>query len=400
MVNLDFLMSLVNINSETKNIDGVNEIQKRIAKELVLLGFEINFLSNNQDKTGELLLASKKGITNKAITLVCHADTVFDEINSKNFSIDFNTGRVYGSGVGDNKGGIALILGAMKNFLEKNQNHHYTLNIVCSPNEERGSIGFQEKFKQIGLTSDYIFGFEPAMSDGNIINERSGNRWYKLNIKGLNGHAGRWNVPSINAAHIGAEIVHTLEKLNCFESKRRVNVGSIKSDTSKFNIVCGELEILLDTRFKTQECLSLINETIIETLQKTLRTDFLKDRWSEYSYTIEDDCPAFARNSLTCSFQERYLDLIEKNEGRRFEATYSGGAADINYFFHEKAVCLDGLGPIGHQMHSLNESIEIGSFYTRMKTFEEILIYLNSYYLPGEFGHEFNCRKDHTFTSF
>lgn len=78
-MNLDFLKLLVEIDSNTQNIAGVNQVQKIVGSSLSSLGFDVKFLRNNQDKTGELLFAQRKGHSLKAITLVCHAvDAEFD----------------------------------------------------------------------------------------------------------------------------------------------------------------------------------------------------------------------------------------------------------------------------------------------------------------------------------
>jgi len=375
-VNLEFLKQLVDIDSRSQDINGVNEVQKILSEALTLLNFNVKLLENNQDNSGKLLWAQKIGQSSKAITLVCHADTVFGPTENFKFKIDFQNGRVVGPGIGDNKGGIALLVGALKDFLDKYKSHFYTINVVCSPSEEIGSIGFHDLFSSIGDNSDFVFGFEPALSSGDIISERSGNRWYKIKIKGQSAHAGRWNEPSINAAHICADIISEMSQLTSYELKRRVNVASIHGGVEKYNVVCGDIEFKLDTRFKDFESRDLIHKTLLESFEK---------------YKIIDLENKISSNVESVEFCKGIIQSIKMFEGKRMYHAFSGGAADINYFQRPGIIGIDGLGPIAYRMHSEEEYIEIESFYTRRHVFSELLVKLNSTF--KEEYHERSCEQ-------
>ena len=122
--------------------------------------------------------------------------------------------KIEGPGIADNKGGVFLLLKGLEIFLKLRPNPNVTLKIVCSPNEETGSIGFQQKFKKIGLASDLILGFEPSLSCGSIIHSRNGNRWYKVTIKGKAAHSGRAHKGHVNAAHDLCSKVVAFQNLN------------------------------------------------------------------------------------------------------------------------------------------------------------------------------------------
>ena len=368
-MNLDFLKLLVEIDSNTQNIAGVNQVQKIVGSSLSSLGFDVKFLRNNQDKTGELLFAQRKGHSLKAITLVCHADTVIGPSEDFCFKLDLNSGRAFGPGIGDNKGAVAMALGSLKDFIEKNDNHFYTINFVCSPSEETGSIGFHHIFKEIGETSEIILGLEPALTNGNIIDQRSGNRWYKINIKGVSGHAGRWNEKTINAAHLASELITTLVPLSNFDLKRRINVAKVHGGTDRYNVVCGEVELRLDTRFKDFQSRDFIHHCILEKLHSFQTLD---DQIS-VEFDITDDCPPLSLNKHSRELSDLILKQIKIFEGKSFIAEYSGGAADINYFQNEKSISIDGLGPIAGKMHTKLEYIELESFYTRRHVLTSIL---------------------------
>ena len=379
-MNLEFLRQIVEIDSRTTQVDGVNQVQKVLAETMSNLGFSVSFFRDNQDKTGELLWAQRKGKSSKAITLVCHADTVIAPDTNFNFKINFKESRIYGPGIGDNKGGMALALGVLTDFLSEVRSHEYTLNFISSPSEETGSIGFHDLFKKIGLESKMVLGFEPALTNGDIIVERSGNRWYLVNLIGKSGHAGRWNEVSINAAHKACEIVYHLSKLSDYQLKRRVNIASMKGGSEKYNVVCGQVELKIDTRFKDNSSLDLIHNTLL---------DYLNQSEIPSDIEIVDDCPPMESNPDSIAFANNLVDKIANFEGSSVVAGFSGGAADINYFQRPSLISIDGLGPIAGGMHTNHEYIEMESFYTRKKIITDFLIELENNTKEFEHGNYF-----------
>lgn len=364
-MNLDFLKTLVEIDSRTENYSGVELVQNIIAENLKSIGFDIKFISSDQDKTRKLLFAQKTGLLKEAISFVCHADTVAGPSAKCTFKLDLYANKAFGPGIGDNKGGVALLLGALKDFIEQNIHHQYTLNVICSPSEETGSIGFHSIFKMLGDESQLVLGMEPALSDGSIINQRSGNRWYKIKIFGLKAHAGRWNEASINAIHIASGLINDLAKINTNPSKRRINCTSIKSKNEKYNVICDEVELKFDARFEDFESLNYIDHSIRDYLENNIIHCPLSGKSSHYEIEIEDDCPPLSLDVKNLKLSNLYLEGLRTLESKKMLAKHSGGAADVNYFQNEKVISLDGLGPIGTGLHSLNESIDLESFYMR-----------------------------------
>ncbi|WP_034720581.1 M20/M25/M40 family metallo-hydrolase [Bacteriovorax sp. DB6_IX] len=119
------------------------------------------------------------------------SDTVFKQ--EDNFPIRKEGDRIYGPGIVDNKAGMIVILRGLIHLLanSKGKNFQYGLRVICSPNEETGSNGFLDIFKNLARNSDIVLGFEPAYGEGHIINGRKGNRWYEIEIEGKKAHSGR-----------------------------------------------------------------------------------------------------------------------------------------------------------------------------------------------------------------
>jgi glutamate carboxypeptidase len=375
---LDFLEHLVDINSQTKNIEGVNAVQRLLANHLEEMGFHCSFIENLEMDTGLLLYAIKRGMTAEQVSFIGHADTVCAPSKELRFKINYATHTVSGPGIGDDKGSLVMALQSLKQFFEENPIHHHTYVFVSSPCEETGSIGFQSLFKEIGLTSNIVFGLEPALHNGSMISSRNGNRWYKINIQGKSSHAGRFGEPFINAAHYAAELVYKLNALNDIENKVKLNVGSIQGGMDRYNVTCESVEIKLDVRFPTLEKRDAIDQAIKSLIETSSIECFYTKEKCKVTVEIVDDCPPLPMKSEIHPLVEYYLRVIESFEdGVECQAEHSGGAADINYFSRPGLIYIDGVGPKTRGMHTNNEVMDLKSFYSRQYALTKVLNCLN-----------------------
>jgi di/tripeptidase len=78
-------------------------------------------------------------------------------------------------------------------------------------------------------------------------------------------------------------------------------------------------------------------------------------------------------NPLQIQLSNYLLQHLKHFEQRNIQCKHSGGAADINYMSHSEAVCIDGLGPVGGNLHCEDEYIEIESLVTRTQMVFELL---------------------------
>lgn len=374
-----FLENLVNRNSQTKNSEGVDIVQGLISEQLKLMHFEIERIPSPEKKSGDLIIGTYKGLSKKCITLICHADTVTSPNDNYVFRFDSKTNRFYGPGVADNKAGVVCGLIALRNFLKSNPSPFFTIKFVCSPNEERGSIGFHQYFKTLGEKSIFALGLEPALSTGNIITSRNGNRWYKFSLKGISSHAGRIDSPSLNAAHEMSLAISKMIPLNNLEQGVKVNIGHIEGGSNVYNVVCGDITAKIDTRFPSFELRDQLCESLENIFKETSLKCHITNEKCESTFEIADDCPPMPKHDGDEEFTEFYLKTINKLEEENISTSHSCGAADVNYFATKDNITLDGLGPVGGNLHTKNEYIELKSFYGRSQGLAELLRHINNH---------------------
>ncbi len=370
------LRELVTIDSSTTNFLGVTHAQRRIEAELFSMGFSTRLIASPMDHATSFLVAELRGQHADFITFVSHSDTVLaNDAFSTPFRVDAITGRAYGSGVIDNKGGVVVLLEGLRKYLSSlvGEKPHFSLRVLISPNEEAGSAGFLDLYASFAESSACVLGFEPALENGSIIESRRGNRWYQIHIRGREAHAGRCRGEQVNAAHELAMKIVKLHELHRPEEGVAVNIAQIEGGRDRFNVVCGEARAKLDVRFASfasRDALHSEIERIFSTSHVPRANDGLE---ASCRYTIDDDCPPFSRTNASRKAIDFYLRTIEEIEGTRPQAEKAGGAGDVNYMSKANIAVLDGLGPVGGGMHTTDEFIVLSSLSTRAQALAEFL---------------------------
>lgn len=375
---LQLLERLVLIDSGTENISGVSAVQEVIAEECEKIGMKVSRTPNPKGAkaSADLLVAEYVGEKDDWVTLVSHADTVFElDSGFQGFKLDHDGTWATGPGVIDNKGGVVVALVALGEILKTKPQLSYRF--VVSPNEELGSIGFHDELKRIGLTSKVILGMEPAFEDGAFVNRRQGNKWYKLRIVGREAHSGREHREGINAAHEFAAKVSELIKLTDYAAGTTVSIGRVEGGQDKYNIVCGELSAKIDLRFEN----STLGEIAHKKIETILSSSLLKNDSGESaqcSFEVVDDCPPYTNSSESDKLAEAVLKLIQEEESVACPPPKQGAAADTSYMAHPQAIVLDGLGVRGGGMHQSSERVLVESLESRSRVCARLLAHIDS----------------------
>lgn len=388
-----FLKKLVDSPSPTNKQDEVRATHALLATELESLGFRIRWQRDQSGKTDDLLIAERPGrqIGDRAyITCVSHIDTVLGPEDagpirelSKINEIGKTEHHILGAGIIDNKGGLVTLVESLRLFFEQNATTELGFRVVSSPDEESGSSAWHKDFQELGNRSCAALGFEPALDDGSIISSRRGNRWYDVDVKGQEAHAGRCRGEELNAAH---EAVHLIAKLLQKRDLLRmqfasppglgvsIQVGHIEGGRGRHNIICGDVHFKLDTRFSSFEQRDQLHRSIIDILSSPSEKN-LQLRSSAISYEIVDDCPPFSSESNQ-THRELVNDLcseISKQEKHLRDGSsqvlpaQAGGAGDVNHMSRPGLLVLDGLGPIGGKMHTVDEFLVRESLTSRSR---------------------------------
>lgn len=363
------------INSQTLNKSGVEAMQEKVAAILAELGFNLQTVVRDP-RFAQLVVGERPGRRPEFVTLITHSDTVLG--NDRSFQLELPEDRAFGSGVIDNKGGLIVGLSALERFLMAFPKTEYSLRFICSPNEEMGSIGFVDIFRELASDSVVAFGLEPALDNGSIIHQRRGNRWYHIKATGREAHAGRSYGEHANAAHELAAKISALAKLTHYPKNMSVNVGHFSGGKDRFNIICGDAQAKLDVRFASLEAREQLHRKIEKILNRRLETSICGRYQVQTTWEIVDDCPPFSLNRRSRKWARSYAALVSRLEGRKVYSQPAGGAGDVNYLSTPDNIVLDGLGPVGGEMHTKHEFVQVSTLETRSQALAAFLRHLQT----------------------
>jgi glutamate carboxypeptidase len=192
---LKLLERLVNQNSGTMNLAGVQAVADMLRPEFEALGFKVEWLPMAQTGRAGHLVARHAGRSGgKRLLLIAHLDTVF-EPSSPFQSFRVEGDRAHGPGVGDNKGGIVVILSALRAMLAAGTLEGANIEVWLTGDEEEA--GSPRSLARAGLVAagkraDVALDFEGLVRidgrDMGSIARRSSNTWV-LKTRGETGHS-------------------------------------------------------------------------------------------------------------------------------------------------------------------------------------------------------------------
>jgi glutamate carboxypeptidase len=191
------LERLVNRNSGTMNLAGVRAVADMVRPELEALGFTVTWRPMDAVKRAGHLIAVHKGRTGtKRLLLIGHLDTVF-EADSPFQTFTREGDMAEGPGVGDDKGGIIVMLGALRAMQAAGTLKDANIEIVLTGDEEKSGDPVDIARADLiaaGKRADAALDFEGlSVEDGKdmgSISRRSSNSW-TLTATGKAGHSSR-----------------------------------------------------------------------------------------------------------------------------------------------------------------------------------------------------------------
>jgi glutamate carboxypeptidase len=359
----DKLAELVNINSGSQNFKGVNQVQQKMGKWLESIGFSVEFIKNPEGEiSGDLLIANYPGSSEKTLTLVMHADTVFEPSSPFQKMEFLSDSLATGPGVVDDKGGMVVAFAGLKQFLSKNPKPKFSIRVVSTPNEEVGSSGWIKLFRQFGEKSFMVLGLEPSQDNGNVTHARKGNTWYDIRVMGKESHAGRDHKNGINACAILSEKLALISKLTNYKNEETVSIGHMNGGQDKFNIVCGQAHAKVDTRYANFKS----RDEMFKKISSILKHERI-------SFSIADETPPFYKNHEAGKYIKKYLKIAKEVDGKDYQSQSTGGVADVNNFGREGLIIFDGLGPNGGKMHTTDEFINLKTLDSRAEILAKFL---------------------------
>jgi glutamate carboxypeptidase len=386
------LEKLVNINSGTMNLAGVIAVKDVVAPHLEALGFKVRWtpMESLVGRAGDLVAEhpcpAGTRRCGKRILLIGHMDTVF-EPSSKFQSYAIVPGTdgktATGPGVADMKGGLVVMLTALKGMKAAGTLENAEITIVLSGDEERhgepASVSRRDMI-EAGKRSDVALEFE---NNGRIdgkdmlrIARRSSLSW-ELETSGKSGHSSQ-----IFRESFGYGAIYELARiLDAFrkelpEPGLTYNVGLVLGGaTTKMNEArtggeaTGKSNVIPPATLAQGDLRTLNNEQTerVEAKMRKIVADHLPRTGATIQFS--EGYPAMAATEGSRALVKQ-VNQINADLGLPVvvEADpMQGGAGDISFVAPYVSQGLVGVGALGEGAHAEGETVYLDSLPTQAK---------------------------------
>jgi glutamate carboxypeptidase len=254
-----------------------------------------------------------------------------------------------GPGVVDMKGGLVLMLFALRALAAHGLEPALTPVALVTSDEEIGSRESLPTIVRLARGARRAFVLEAAYGpSGKLKTARKGVGWFRLTVHGRASHAGVAPEEGLSAI---LELSHQIQRLFALNDPSRgvtVNVGTIDGGLRP-NIVAPLASAAVDVRVPTHEAAAEV-EAAIRALQPVGEGLALEVEGGLGRPPMEPT----PRNRSLWLEAERLGGLL----GLALDEAAVGGGSDGNYASLYTAT-LDGLGPVGAGAHAVDERVAI-----------------------------------------
>ena len=355
--NFNELKSIIEINSYTKNKDGVDKNGEIFKTWLEELSFECQ--THKRDKIGNHLHFISKKKEGKKLLLLGHLDTVFPPETFEEFREDENW--IYGPGVCDMKGGNYVALMALRNTF-KEFGKIENIDFLLVSDEETGSDDSKYLTAKLAPNYDYCLVFEAAGKNGEVAIARKGVGTFFIDIEGKAAHAGNHYIDGIDANLEASYKLQELVKLTDLEQGTTVNVGKIEGGIGA-NTISPKAKLTFEIRYTQTEQ----KEYLLKEIDRIVETSFVNGSKATLSGGIQRD--VMEANTK----QQEFIEQINTQCKTKLQTEKRGGVSDANIVASCGITTLDGLGPFGDGDHTVNERASKESFSQRVDLVTKIL---------------------------
>ena len=386
---LQLTSDLVKINTSTSNVENINQLNNIIDSKLKPLGFSMRqiFFQASQPRAPHLYEEHLLNSANPKILIIGHTDIAYTPSFQPTFSE--SGGILYGTGIVDDKSGIAMALTALSVLNQEGILANMNIGLFLTSDEEDlvdNEISRAE-MKKITQKYDYVLELEPARSEALAgINSRGDGSWVWL-VKATQGHSSRITTPEIGYGAIFefSRVINEVRNKLDWGNGVTFNVGLVSGGTStnynsstytatsegKTNAVPSILEARGDLRYmnipQRDSCISLIKNIINSGSLPGTNAD------NAQNFVFTEDKPAFPLLEGNKELLAKYSQVSQDLGGPVVTASDPkiGGGSDISFVADQAKIGgITSMGASGTGAHAGDsEQITLNNLKTSSNRF-------------------------------
>lgn len=372
------VIELCNVNSGSTNLVGLNEMADLLCNWSGVEGLTPQRIAlplrrgvgddgcEHAAETGVALRWERRPQASKRVLLGIHYDTVYSPAHIPAKCQQISESRVLGPGTADAKGGIVVVRAALEALEQFQLASDIGWTLVLTPDEELGSPSSAHLWDNLAHEHDFGLLFEPAMPSGAIVGQRKGSGNFTFVVRGRAAHAGRNFSAGRNAIALASHLATQLDRLNARQPDTTINLGNILGG-GPVNVVPDLAIVRFNVRVPDAEAQQWFEHQLSDILAEV-------DNREGYQVALYGGFTAPPK-PLT-STQRVLMNTIEAagvRLGHKIHWQASGGVCDGNRLAAAGLPNIDTLGPVGENLHSPDEWVDVTSIPERASLVVEIL---------------------------
>ena len=346
--------------------------QQLLCERLTAIGFACEPL-----RFGEVdNLWARRGDSGPLFCFAGHTDVVPTGPEQKwqhpPFSAKLDEGMIHGRGAADMKGSIAAFVTACERFVANHSQHKGSISFLITSDEEGpavdGTVKVIDTLEARGEKIDWCLVGEPTSTAkvGDVVkNGRRGSLSGYLTVKGVQGHVAYPHLAR-NPVHQAAPALAELAAMewdqgNDYFPPTSFQIANINAGTGASNIIPGELEVMFNFRFSTEQT----EDGLREKVEAVLNSHGLE---YELRWSLSGN-PFLTEGGRLL---EATTAAIESVCGYTPEVNTAGGTSDGRFIAPTGAQVLE-LGPLNATIHKVNECVSASDLDTLSEVYERML---------------------------
>lgn len=368
---LDQVLAWSAINTGTGNLSGLAQYVAILAEAFAALPGEVALVAPAKVEAvapdgrglevayGQHMVLRVRPKANRRFLLTGHMDTVFPPDHAFQAPRWLDDETLNGPGVADMKGGIAVILAALKAFEGSPAAAGVGYDVLLNSDEETGSLSSAPLIAELAAGKIAALTYEPsALPDGTLAGARGGSGNYSLIVTGKSAHAGRNPQDGRNAIVAAAALALGLKALE----REGLSINPAKIDGGSANNVVPDHAVL---RFNIRPMNTQLAEWFEQQVQQLIAAVA-----AEHGVAIHRHGGISRPPKPLDPPAERLFELVRDCGaalGQTIRWQSSGGVCDGNNIAACGVPVVDTMGVRGGAIHSPDEFLIVPSLAERAK---------------------------------
>ncbi|MEI8156404.1 MAG: glutamate carboxypeptidase [Burkholderiales bacterium] len=362
---IESLKEMVTIESGTMDLPGLGRMADYAERRLKALGLQVERRPTSTAK-GEMLIGRVQGSGRRKLMLIAHLDTIYWPGTLATQPIKLDGNKLYGPGIADDKGGVAVILHSLDILKAAGWQDYAQLTVLFNSDEESQSAGSGETIADVAGSHDVVLSYEPTAAKAmfkteGVLLAAAGTGTVTMTVSGRASHAGAAPEQGRNALiELAHQISQTADIVKGIPGAQlnwtQASAGRVRNQIPDQALASGDLRLTavdaaqkLEAALKSQAAQHKVPDT-------------------ETSIVIDIGRPPFAGDARTLGLAKRAQAIYAELDGRPLMLVPgTGGGTDAGYASRSgKPVVLESLGLAGWGYHARDEYIEIDSIVPRL----------------------------------